>query len=131
MSERHGFLTRLATLLGANLAYLRARLRLAGVEAKEAGVHYALIVALAIAALVAVIFGYLFFVIAVAFLLAWAFGGGNAWIWVTLAAAIAHFGAAIALLLLARAKLMQPMFEATLSEFKKDQQWLKDPAKQS
>ena len=83
---------------------------------------------LAIGALVISVFGYLFLVIAVVFLIAWACGGGNAWIWVTLGAAFVHFLGAATLLVVAKGKLSQPMFAATLDELKKDQQWLKNPA---
>ncbi len=127
MSEPDGLFRNLSSLLGAKLAYLRARLELAGLEGKEAAVHYGLILSLACVALVMIVFGYLFLVIALVFLVALAFGGGDAWIWVTLGAAVLHFIGAAGLLLLAKMKLGQPMFAATLDELKKDQQWLKTP----
>jgi uncharacterized membrane protein YqjE len=128
MSEPDGLFRNLSSLLGAKLAYLRARLLLAGLEGKEAAVHYGVILALACVALVMVVFGYLFLVIALVFLVALAFGGGDAWIWVTLGAAVIHFTGAAGLLLVAKMKLGEPMFAATLDELKKDQQWLKTPA---
>ena len=128
MTESAGFFRHLTALLGAKLAYLRARLQLAGIEGKEAATHYAIILALSIGALVVTVFGYFFFVIALVFLVAWACGGGNAWIWVTLGAAVLHFIGAATLLAIAKVKLTQPMFAATLDEFKKDQEWLKNPA---
>lgn len=128
MIEPDGFFRHLTALLGAKLAYLRARLQLAGLEGKEAATHYAIILGLAIGALVVAIFGYFFLIIALVFLLAWACGGGNAWIWITLGAALLHFIGAAALGVIAKVKLSQPMFAATLDEFKKDQAWLKTPA---
>ena len=128
MNDSDGIFSRLTALLGAKLAYVRARLQLAGLEGKEAAVHYGIILGLAIGAMVIAIFGYLFFVIAIVFLIALAFGGGNAWIWVMLGAGFVHFVGTAILLLVAKAKLSQPMFAATLDEFKKDQQWLKTPA---
>ena len=127
MNDSDGIFSRLTALLGAKLAYIRARLQLAGLEGKEAAVHYGIILGLAIAAMVIAIFGYLFFVIALVFLIAMAFGE-NAWIWVMLGAGFVHFIGTAILLLIAKAKLSQPMFAATLDEFKKDQQWLKTPA---
>jgi uncharacterized membrane protein YqjE len=127
MSEPDGFFRHLTALLGAKLAYLRARLHLAGLEGREAAIHYGIIIALAIGALVVAVLGYLFFVIAVVFLIAWACGGGNAWIWVTLGVAVVHFIGTAALLFSAKVKLSRPMFAATLDEFKKDQEWLKNP----
>jgi len=119
----------LASLLGAKLTYLRARLELAGLEGKEAAVHFGVLLGLAIGALLAVIFGYLFLVIFLVFLVAWACGGGDAWIWVTLGAAVLHFIGAAALLLIAKARFKTPVFSATLDEFKQDQKWLKTNAK--
>jgi len=127
MSDPDGLFRNFSALLSGKLSYLRARLQLAGLESKEAAVHYGIILALACVALVTIVFGYLFLVIALVFLVALAFGGGNAWIWVTFAAALLHFIGAALLLLVAKAKLAQPMFAATLDEFKKDQQWLKTP----
>lgn len=128
MNESAGIIHHLTALLGAKLAYVRARLLLAGLEGKEAAVHYAVIVGLAVGALVVAVFGYLFSVIAVVVLIAWACGGGNAWIWVTLGAGLVHFVAAVLLVGIAKEKLSRPMFAATLDEFKKDQEWLKNPA---
>ena len=55
-AEARGLLAELAALLGAKLAYLRARFELAGIEGKEALANYAIIGALAIGALVVVVF---------------------------------------------------------------------------
>jgi uncharacterized membrane protein YqjE len=124
-----GILGHLSALLAAKLAYLRARLELAGLEGKEAAVHCGVILGLAVGGLLALIFGYLFLVIGLVFLIAWAFGGGDMWIWVTLGAAAVHFIGAAALLLIAKARLKTPMFSATLDELKHDQEWLKTNAK--
>lgn len=124
-----GIFAHLSALLSAKLAYLRARLELAGLEGKEAAVHYALILGLALGGALALVFGYLFLVIGGVFLIAWACGGGNAWIWVTLGAAALHFVGAVVLLLIAKSRLATPMFSATLGEFKQDQEWLKTNTK--
>lgn len=128
--EPSGLFAHVSGLFGAQLSYLKARLQLAGIESKEAGIHYALIVAFGIAALIAVVFGYFFLVIALVFLVALAFESNSAWIWVMLGAALLHFGGAVALVFLAKSRLAQPMFPETIHEFKKDQQWL-TPAKQN
>lgn len=129
--QAEGFLSHAAALLSAKLAYLRARLQLAGLEGKEAVIHYAVILGMVAAAAVLAVFGYLFFVIAAVFLVAWLCGGGNAWIWVTFAAAFIHAALAFVLLLIAKSRLAQPVFEATLAEFKNDQEWLKTTARTS
>lgn len=116
-------------LIAAKLGYLRARLKLAGIEGKEAAIHGGIIVGLAVGALVALIFGYFLLVIGLVFLIALAFGGGNAWIWVLLSAALLHVIGAVILLLIAKARLGVPLFPLTLDEFKKDQEWLKTTIK--
>ncbi len=124
-----GILGHLSAFIAAKLGYLRARLKLAGIEGKEAAVHGGIILGLAIGALVALIFGYFLLIIGLVFLIALAFGGGNAWIWVLLGAAVLHVLIAVALVLVARAKLGTPLFPLTLEEFQKDQEWLKTKTK--
>lgn len=123
-AEARGILGELAALLGAKLAYLRARFELASIEGKDALANLAIILALAIGALVVIVFGYFFVVIALVFLIAWACGGGNAWIWVMIGAGVLHFLIAAGLALVAKVRLDRRMFEATLDEFRKDQEWL-------
>jgi uncharacterized membrane protein YqjE len=110
-----GFFAHLIDFLGAGSAYFRARLQLAGMEAKEAAV---------LASLVVVIFGYLFLCFSLVFGVAALIGGAYTWIWVTFAFAVLHFAAVLVLLLIARSRLSEPMFAATLEEFRKDQEWL-------
>jgi uncharacterized membrane protein YqjE len=117
-----GFFEHSRALLAALSGYLHARLRLAGIETKEAIVHYGILLALAIGALAVVLFGYVFFCVGVVVLIAHLLHIGTEWTLLVLA--LAHFGVAIAFLLIARARLVVPMFNATIAEFKKDQQWL-------
>jgi uncharacterized membrane protein YqjE len=119
-----GFFGRISGYLAALATYLRARLQLAGLEAKEAMVHYAIIAGLLVGTLVVAVFGYFFLVLFAVFGLAWLIGGEHTWIWVTLGAAVAHFAIAAGLIFAARSKFTAPMFTATLAEFKKDNQWL-------
>ena len=85
----------LSALIAAKLAYLQARLELAGLEGRDAAVHLAIILALVIGGLILLIFGYFFFVLAVVFLIALAFGSGS-WIYVLLGAALLHILGAVA-----------------------------------
>ncbi len=128
-AEGAGIFGHLSALVAAKLAYLRARLELAGLEGREAAVHYGVILGLAIGALIVLVFGYFFFVIALVFLVAHFIGGETAWIWVALGAAVLHFLAAAVLLLVAKSRLGAPMFAASLHELKQDQEWLKTNAK--
>ena len=127
-AQAAGIFGHLTALLAAKLAYVRARLELAGLEGKEAAVHYGVIVGLAVGGLVALVFGYLFAVIALVFLVAHWIGGETAWIWVLLGAAALHCLGAAVLLLIAKSRLGVPMFSASLDELKQDQEWLKTNA---
>ena len=124
-----GLFGHLSGLIAAKLGYLRARLKLAGIEGKEAAIHGGIILGLAIGALVALIFGYFLLILGLVFLVALAFGGGNAWIWVLLGAAALHVLGAVVLLLIAKARLGTPIFPLTLDELQKDQEWLKNTIK--
>ena len=128
-AQAAGIFGHLSALLAAKLAYLRARLELAGLEGREAALHYGVLLGLAIGGLVAVIFGYLFAVIGLVFLIAHFIDGDLAWIWMLLGAAALHLIGAAALLLIAKARLGTPMFSASLHELKHDQEWLKTHAK--
>lgn len=128
-ADAAGFFGHFSALVTAKLGYLRARLKLAGIEGKEAAVQGAIIAALAVGALVAVIFGYFLLVFGIVFLIALAFDSDSAWIWVLLAAALLHFVGAGVLLLIAKARLGTPFFPLTLDEFQKDQEWLKTTIK--
>ena len=125
-----GLFAHLSALLAAKLAYLKARLELAGLEGKEAAVHLAIILALAIGGLILMVFGYFFFILALVFLVALAFGSGS-WLYVLFGAALVHFAGAVGLVLFAWAKLGTPLFPLTLEELRKDQEWLKTNAKKN
>ena len=124
-TSKPGLLAHLAALVAAKLAYFRARFELAGIEAKEAAVHFGIILGMAIGMLILLVFGYFFLVISVVFLIAALWHTPHAWIWVMMGAAGFHIAAAIVLALIVRAKLSAPVFAASLEELKKDQEWLK------
>ena len=127
-AKEAGLFGHFSALLAAKLAYLKARLELAGIEGREAAIHLGIILGLAIGGLVLLIFGYFFLVIAVAFLIGLAFGG-HTWVWVLFGAALLHIVGAGLLLLIAKVRLGVPLFPLTLEELKKDQEWLKTNAK--
>jgi uncharacterized membrane protein YqjE len=115
--------------LGAGMAsYLAARLRLAGMESREAAWHFLWILLWLLAALGAIALGYLLLVVALVFLLSqWT---GWAWQWVLLATAGAHLAAALIFALIIRSRLQTPVFNTTIQEFKRDQEWLTTTSKQ-
>jgi uncharacterized membrane protein YqjE len=132
VSRETGFFRHTLEVFSASFDYLKARLQLAGIEAKEASLHYVIMLALLVGALVVVTFGYFFFCLALVFLISWAFGDGHAWIWVTFGMALLHFGGAAACLFIAKGKFAAPVFTATMREFRKDHEWLGPrPAKPS
>jgi uncharacterized membrane protein YqjE len=122
-----GLLDHLREFVAGGVEYLQARLALAGIEAKEACLHFALIAGLLVLALAVLVFGYLFLWIAVTVLIAQLLGISPGW--VILAAALIHFGVAVGAVLLAVARFKIAVFTATLAELRKDRQWLNQASK--
>ena len=122
-----GLLDHLSELTAAGLAYLQARLTLAGIEAKEALLHFALIIGLLAGAIGVMVFGYLFLCIALTVLIAQWLGISPGW--VILALAVLHFAVALGAILFAIFRLKTAVFAATLAELQKDQQWLSHASK--
>ena len=122
-----GLLDHARELIAAGLEYLRARLALAGMEAREATVHFAVIGGLLVLAIAVVVFGYLFFCIALTVLVARWLGISPGW--VILALAALHFAVAIASGFIAIVRLKKGVFSATLAELQKDQLWLSRKSK--
>ena len=119
-----GFFEHASAWLGTFLAHLRIRLQLAEIEGREAAVHLGTLLALAVAGLICIVFGYLFFCLALVFLVAGLIGDENAWIWVSFGMAFLHLCAGAGAFLWIRARLSKPMFAATFDELRKDQEWL-------
>jgi len=122
-----GLLEHLRELCAAAAAYLHARLALAGIEAKEALIHFAIVIALFVLAVAVIVFGYLFLCIAATVLIARFLGVSPGW--VILVLAIIHFAVAAGSIFLAVIRLKTSVFTATLAELKKDQQWLNRTSK--
>lgn len=116
-----------AALVASLLTYIRARLQLAGIESKEALLHFVIIAAWGIGALVVVVFAYVFLCIGCAFAVARLLIGPDRWIWVLLGFGFLHLAAAVACALIAKARLSKPVFAETINELKKDQLWLSQP----
>jgi uncharacterized membrane protein YqjE len=123
-SRPTGFFGHAMAWLALFVAHLRVRLQLAGLESREAAIHYGITLGLAVAALIVLIFGYFFFCVALAVIISWAFDGEHALAWVLLGVAVLHFGGAAGMLLAVKSKLKAPMFSATLDELRKDHEWL-------
>jgi len=123
-AESAGLIGHLSGVLASIASYLQARLQLAGMESKEAAVHYAMLLVWAFGALILCAFGYIFFVIGLVFAIGYFFQDPSKWIWIMLGVAVLHFAVAVFCVLVARSKIFVPMFRDTLNELKKDQLWL-------
>lgn len=122
-----GLLEHLGELCAALAAYVQARLALAGIEAKEAGIHFGIIIALFAGAMSLLVFGYLFLCIALTLIIAQLLGISPGW--VVLALALLHFAVAAGSIFIAVMRLRTSVFAATLAELKKDQTWLSQTSK--
>ena len=124
-----GIFTHGAATLAATVRYVKARLALAGIEAREAGAHYGLAALMAGAALFIAVLGYVFLIITLVFLIAAAFDSEHAWLGVMAAAALLHLTGAATLIWLALRRVRQGAFPMTLAELQNDQQWLTELTK--
>jgi uncharacterized membrane protein YqjE len=119
-----GLLENLLALLNALAEFFESRFALLAEESKTAAVQLLILVSCLILAVVLCALGYVFLitgaVVGVAHL------AGVSWPWVALATAVVHFIVAMILLLVARSRITKPLFRATLSELKKDREWLKN-----
>jgi uncharacterized membrane protein YqjE len=116
-------LDHLRELIAAGSDYVQARASLAGIEAKEAAIHFGILIGLCAAAMGLLVFGYFFMCIALTVLIALALGISPGW--VILAFAILHFVIAIGALAVVFFRIKTPVFTATLAEMKRDQEWLR------
>jgi uncharacterized membrane protein YqjE len=115
--------------LASFLRYLELRLRLLGVESKEAGLHL-LVLALLFVGAVVFFAGFLvmllvFLLYLITILFHWGWG------WSALTCAILSLLAAVAAGLVLRYRIVRPLFPTTFAEFKKDREWLTHKTKQS
>ncbi|MDP9291741.1 MAG: phage holin family protein [Verrucomicrobiota bacterium] len=123
--DQPGLMAHLREMGAAFSQYFRARIELAGIESKEALGHYLKMAALLAGAAFLLLFGYAFLVLTLVFAIQLLLH--VRWIWVLLGATIIHIGGALVCVLIAKAKFAMPVFKETLTEFKKDQEWLSSP----
>lgn len=123
-----GVVAQLRRFFAATLQYASARARLAAIEGKEAAAHTLKLVIMAVAALVCVVFGWLFFCVAMVFWMTPALGP-NGGVWAALIVAGAHFLGAGGLALALKAGRHYEYFPLTNEELKKDQAWLDQQTK--
>ena len=114
-------------LISALFAYVETRAALLAVESKALLLQLVAIVAFAVAALIAVVFGYVF--ILASLIVGIAHRTGVSWTWIALGVGLLHIGLAVVCVLLAKAKLTGRLYPETRAELKRDQQWLKSLGK--
>jgi uncharacterized membrane protein YqjE len=119
-----GLLENLLALLNALAGFFESRFALLAEESKGAAVQLLILVGCVIFALLLCALGYVFLITGAVVGLAHLIG--VSWPWIALAAAVVHFIVALVLLLVARSRITKPLFRATLTELKKDREWLKD-----
>jgi len=108
-------------LVSALFAYVETRAALLAVESKAA------VLAFALGALIAVVFGYIF--ILASLIVGIAHRSGISWTWIALGAGLLHIALAVVCVLLAKARLTGRLYPETRAELKRDQQWLKSLGK--
>jgi uncharacterized membrane protein YqjE len=114
-------------LISALFAYVETRAALLAVESKAMLLQLAAVIALALGALIAIIFGYVF--VLASLIAGIAHRTGVSWTWIALAAGLLHIAFAAVCVLLAKAKLTGRLYPETRAELKRDQQWLKSLGK--
>ena len=119
-----GLLENLLALLNALAEFFESRFALLAEESKGAAVQLLILVGCLIFALLLCALGYVFLITGAVVGLAHLIG--ISWPWIALAAAVVHFIVALVLLLVARSRVTKPLFRATLTELKKDREWLKN-----
>jgi uncharacterized membrane protein YqjE len=119
-----GLLENLLALVTALAEFFESRFALVAQESKTALVQLLVILACLVLALVLCVFGYIFLVTTV--IVGVAHLAGISWLWTALSAAGVHFIIALVLLVVARSRITKPVFRATISELKKDREWLKN-----
>lgn len=122
---RHaGLLDNLVALVGALAGFFESRFVLLAQESKAALLQMLGLAACVAAAVILFALGYVFLIASI--IAGVAHAAQVSWIWIALAAAGAHFLIALILVLVARSWMIKPLFRVTLSELKKDREWLKN-----
>ena len=109
-------------LLASAVSYLHARLELFSLEAKDAGVNYVKIAINLVCAILTLVFGMIFFVCSAVYLVAYLCYFH--WGWVFFGFGFFMLALTVAFLLIAKSRFGLASFATTISELKKDKEWL-------
>jgi len=117
-----GLSSHLLSLLASLAGYFRARMELAGIEGKDAAALYIKGAVILVIALGLLAFGYALLWVGIIALFATVFHFH--WGWCVVVIGLLHLVGAFLGLLAVLRLWKQPVFTATLEEFRKDQEWL-------
>ena len=109
-------------LLASAASYLHARLELFSLEFKDAGVNYVKIAICLVCAIATLVFGLVFFVCSAVYLVVYLCN--YHWGWVFFGFGFFMLALSVALLLVAKSRFGLASFATTISELKKDKEWL-------
>ncbi len=119
-----GLIDNTLALISAVTGFFGSRFALAARESKAAALQVLILVVCVIGALALCVMGYVFLIVSAVVGLAHLLG--TSWAIVALIVGLLHFIVAAVLLLVARSRVTKPIFPATVSELKKDREWLKN-----
>ena len=122
-----GLIDNVVGFVSAFYSFIETRAALLASESKGVLLQLIAVVAFGLGALIAVIFGYVFLLVAIIFAIAHA--AGVSWTWIALIVGLLHLALAVACVFLAKSKLHGRLYAETRAELKKDQEWLKSLGK--
>ena len=108
--------------LASAMGYLHARLELLTLEAKDAGGNYVKLAVVLVCAVMFLLVGLLFLIMAAVYAVAALFH--YQWGWVFLGFGVLSLALVVLLALVAKSRFKVASFPATIAEFKKDKEWL-------
>ena len=118
-----GLISNGLALMSAVVEFFESRFALFAKESKSAAVQMLILVGCLLVAVVLCVMGYVFIIISAIAGLAYLLG--TSWPWIALIVAVLHFCIALLCLVIARSRITQPFFRATVDELKKDREWLR------
>jgi uncharacterized membrane protein YqjE len=124
-----GLLNNLLALGNSLAGFFENRVSLVASESKAALVHLLVLAGCLLAAGILFAFGYVFLLVSAVAAAARALD--LSWIWIALGIAVLHFILAFICLLIVRSRIAKPVFRESLTELKKDREWLKNLDKKS
>lgn len=124
-----GLLNNLLSLANSLAGFFESRIALFARESKTALVHLLLLAGGLIGGLLLLAFGYVFLIVSAVFGIA--HSTGTSWVWIAFGAGVVHLLLAAGSAFFGITQLKKPMFRASVTELKRDREWLKTQDKQN